>query len=95
MFKLAELMAVLRRAAALDVQDEATLILYLAESDRLDAVRESQTRDAGWNETNGAWELLGYLGYENLEEIAALEDEVLADYVRMRAFLPGVDKIIE
>lgn len=95
MFKLTGLIAALRKAVALNVQDEATLIVYLAGSDTLDAVRESQTRDAGWSETSGAWQRLGYLGFENLAEIAALDDAALANYVRMRAFLPGVDRVIE
>lgn len=95
MFKLTDLMAALRKAAALGVQDEATLIVYLAESDSLDAVRESQTRDAEWNESSGTWEQIGYLGYDNLLEIDGLSDDALANYVRMRCFLPGVDRVIE
>ena len=94
-FKLALLIAVLRRAVSLNLQDEATLIVYLIDSDTLEAIPESLASDSEWNQRVGYWEQISSLAPDNLAEIANYDDGKLGELVRKyKCFVPGVSKVV-
>lgn len=95
-FKIALLIAVLRRAVELGLQDESTLIVYLIDQSRLEAIPESLAADSEWNQSVGYWEQVSNLAPDNIAEIASYDDDKLGELVRkFRCFVPGVNKVID
>lgn len=95
-FKLALLIAVLRKAVSLDLQEEATLIVYLIDQSRLEAIPESIAADSEWNNSVGYWEQISNLAPDNVAEIASYDDKFLGELVqKYKCFVPGVSKVMD